>query len=142
MPNLSNQFLFVINTGTSLTSTSASIPFYATPGNTGPFVSTTFSSLKEKGDGYFGSGDGFHTVTYTVEPMFTGSIAIEASLASEPTTDDWFEVVGTSASYTSGQPGLSLTNYLNFVGNFVWIRARVVKSSGSAGGIQVINYNR
>jgi len=139
MPNLSQQFLFVINTGT--VSTSVSIPSTATA-NTGPIMFGTFVSLPQKGDGYFGSGDGIHTVTYSVEQSFVGSINMQGSLVTTPTSDDWFDIANTTATYSQFL-STPLTSYSNFTGNFVWVRAVVSRSIiGQNGAVLVINYNR
>jgi len=76
-----------------------------------------------KGDGYYGRSDGFHTVQYTISG-FIGTVNIQASLAVEPTADDWFTV------YTQDYPvvndaGTSETKVTNFTGNYVWIRAYI-----------------
>jgi hypothetical protein len=139
MPNLSQQFLFVINTGT--VSTSVSIPSTATA-NTGPIPSGVFLSLPQKGDGYFGSGDGIHTVTYSVDQNFSGSIYMQGSLATTPTSEDWFNIVNTTATY-SQLLSTPINSYANFTGNFVWVRAVVERPTiGQNGVVLVINYNR
>lgn len=79
---------------------------------------------KVKGDGFFGFSDGSHTVSFHVH-LFTGRIWIEASLAADPTDDDWFPVwltVGTP--FVPFEDETSTTSYL-FEGNFVWVRARL-----------------
>jgi hypothetical protein len=139
MPNLSQQFLFVINTGT--VSTSVSIPSTASS-NTGPIQSGAFLSLPQKGDGYFGSGDGIHTVTYSVDQNFSGSIYMQGSLATTPTSADWFNIVNTTATYST-LLSTPINSYTNFTGNFVWVRAVVERPLiGQNGAVLVINYNR
>lgn len=139
MPNLSQQFLFVINTGT--VSTSVSIPSTASP-NTGPIMFGKFVSLPQKGDGYFGSGDGIHTVTYSVEQNFVGSINMQGSLVTTPTSEDWFDIANTTATYSQFL-STPLNSYANFTGNFVWVRAVVDRPLiGQSGAVLVINYNR
>ena len=51
----------------------------------------TATSDKVKGDGYFGRSDGLHTVQINLTE-FSGEIAIQGSLAIEPTDEDWFTV--------------------------------------------------
>lgn len=97
-----------------------------------------FYSDQEKGDGYFGFGDGIHTVTYTVSSDFTGYILMQGSLATDPTTTDWFEITGTRNTYTNTVGTIDITNYFNFTGNFVWVRAKVLKQTGY---LAAINYN-
>ena len=138
MSALSSQFKFVINTGTS-TATSVAIPSAAVA----PDGSTLFKSIQEKGDGYFGSADGLHTVTYTVTPNFAGTLTMQASLATEPAEADWFNVNNTTVEYkTPTIPATTITNYFNFTGNFVWVRAVVQRSSDTPNGsVTWINYN-
>ena len=142
MPALSKQINFVIQstTGTNVTtSTSVAIPSaaYALGG------SNIFNSIKEKGDGYFGSADGLHTVTYTVTPQFIGTLTMQASLATEPTEADWFNVKDTEVTYIQPNvPASTTTSYVNFVGNFVWVRAKVHRGDEQTNGsVLFINYN-
>lgn len=138
MPALSSQFNFVINTG-SFTATSVAIPSAAVA----PDGSTYFKSIPEKGDGYFSSADGMHTVTYTVTPNFAGTLTMQATLASDPIEADWFSVTGAEVKYTYPiVPASTTTNYVNFSGNFVWVRSVVHRSSDlSNGSVLFVNYN-
>ena len=72
-----------------------------------------------KGDGYYGRSDGFHTVQYTLVG-FIGSIAIQATLAVEPTEDDWFTVI--DQEYLTST---DTSEVANFTGNYVWVRSKV-----------------
>ena len=138
MSAMSSQFKFVINTGT-FTATSVAIPSAAiAPDNT-----PMFKSNPEKGDGYFGSADGLHTVTYTITPNFVGTLTMQASLATAPVEADWFGVNNTTVEYNSiSIPATTTTNYVNFTGNFVWVRAVVQRSSDQPNGsVMWINYN-
>lgn len=137
MPAKSSQFTFIINTGT--TATSVAIPSAAmSPGNT-----TIFKSIPEKGDGFYGSADGFHTVTYTVTPNFIGTLTMQATLASEPIEADWFNISDTAVVHTLPIVSANTTtNYVNFVGNFVWVRAFAHRSLDIPNGsVLFINYN-
>ena len=136
MSNLSQQFLFAIGTGTT-TATSVSIPGNAIS----PDGGATFYSKPEKGDGYFGFGDGLHTVTYAVAPYFDGIISMQASLATQPTAGDWFDVANTSLTY-SQLTNSTTTNYINFTGNFVWVRSRVIRLQNiPTTSVLAISYN-
>lgn len=98
-----------------------------------------YTSSKVKGDGYYGSSDGFHTVTYTATPEFVGKITVQASLASEPTESDWFFIPNTTSTYTALMSRTTSTvDYYNFTGNFVWVRGHV---SIEDGAVEVIHYN-
>lgn len=138
MSALSSQFKFIINTGT-FTATSVAIPSAAFAQDSTPL----FKSIPEKGDGYFGSADGLHTVTYTVTPNFAGTLTMQASLATAPVEADWFNVANTTAQYATPMvPSTTTTNYFNFTGNFVWVRAVVQRSADQPNGsVQWINYN-
>jgi hypothetical protein len=138
MPALSLQFKFALGTGT-YTATSIAIPSTSISPNN----DRTFKSEKEKGDGYFGGSDGVHTVTYTVTPNFIGTLTTQATLATNPAENDWFTVSNSTVTYTSFPLiATTTTSYLNFTGNFVWVRAVVQRSSDQPNGsVQVINYN-
>ena len=138
MPALSAPFNFVINTGT-FTATSVAIPSAAIA----PDGSKQFKSNPEKGDGYFGAADGLHTVTYTVTPNFAGTLTMQATLATAPVETDWFNIVDTTVNYVYPiTPASTTTHYVNFVGNFVWVRAAVHRSDDDPNGsVMFINYN-
>ena len=144
----STQFEFLINKGntgtgfpclTWFTATSVSIPSasYACDG------STNFYSLPLPGDGYYGIADGLHTVTYTVTPNFAGTLTMQATLATCPTPSDWFTVNNSSVTYLYPIiPASTTTNYVNFTGNFVWVRAFVSRTADQPNGsVLFINYN-
>ena len=133
MSNISQQFLFALGV-TATAATSVSIP----SGSVAPGGGTIFYSQEEKGDGYFGFGDGIHTVTYTVSSSFTGVIVMQASLATSPTTTDWFDITGTNNAYSIPVGTSNRTDYFNFTGNFVWVRTKVNVTSGF---VAAINYN-
>ena len=93
-------------------------------------------SDKVKADGYYGNSDGLHTVSYTVSSDYVGTIKMQGSLASDPTSSDWFDVDGTSVGDGST---VVATTYKNFTGNFVWVRSVVTVEIGSVTKIQ-LNY--
>lgn len=138
MSALSSQFLFALGTGTS-TATSVAIPSAAVA----PDGSADFKSAPQQGDGFYGIADGLHTVTYTVTPNFAGNLCMEATLASNPIEGDWFTATNTTVTYTFPiVPASTTTNYVNFTGNFVWVRARVRRSADQPNGsVLFINYN-
>lgn len=157
MPSLSQQFKFFLggspygfigssgngyvgSFGYGPSSTSVSVPAAAVSltGN------NTFYTDKLKGDGYYGSSDGIHTVTYTVSPDFKGTLSVQASLATEPTELDWFDVDNTTINYntTTNVVLTTTTNYVNFTGNFVWVRTKFVRANSiNPGYLQYVNYN-
>jgi len=97
--------------------------------------SASFQTDKVKGDGYYGYTDGFHTVAYFVS-AFVGTIKIQASLATNPTSTDWFDVDGTSLTASTAT---STPVTYNFTGNFVWIRVSV--SGFTSGSISKVQMN-
>jgi len=90
-----------------------------------------------KGDGYYGRSDGFHTIQYTLNG-FIGTISIQATLAIEPASDDWFTVYEQDypVSNDEGTTGSFVTN---FTGNYVWIRSYV--SNWTDGTVNSIKLN-
>jgi hypothetical protein len=95
---------------------------------------------KFKGDGFYNRADGFHTVQWSIT-NFQGIISIQGSLSVNPQETDWFKVqLGSNNEYTIDTTGKVSTLTLNsieytqsttgsfsynFVGNFVWVRARI-----------------
>ena len=96
---------------------------------------TTWYTAKYKGDGYYGYTDGLHTVSYTLTG-FIGVLKIQATLAIEPTDNDWFDI-----DFSAGDGVMPYTDkgYSNFVGNFVWVRIAVINFT--AGTINRVLYN-
>jgi hypothetical protein len=129
MPALSQNLNFTVATGSSV---QVAYPTTAT-------TTLTFISDKVKGDGYYGSSDGFHTVAYKATYDFAGSMYMQASLATEPDDTDWFNVVGTTSTYTTlSMRTTSTVDIYNFTGNFVWIRGYITIDQGT---VQSIKYN-
>jgi hypothetical protein len=100
---------------------------------------TGFVTDKAKGDGYYSQPDGVHTVAYQVlnrgdsTDDFNGTVKMQASLATTPTEDDWFDISGTT--FTS-DTSTKIASY-NFTGNFVWVRAKVETTNGSSNGAMI-----
>lgn len=109
---------------------------------------------KFKGAGFYGMGDGFHTVQIQVT-NFSGIIKIQGTLATNPVESDWVNInLKEQESLVVDTTGLvSPISYLdsvtinngtqnkiyNFVGNFVWIRANI--STWTDGQINKIMLN-
>lgn len=100
--------------------------------NTHPGDSSTetVTGSNFRGDGYYGRSDGVHTVQYDYVGL-TGTITIQATLATEPTDSDWFDV----HTYTAAQE--TATKYANFTGNFVFVRAKLVYTDGTVNSIRL-----
>jgi len=110
--------------------------------NTGPNHNLVGDAIRA--DGYYGRTDGLHTVQVIVN-NFTGSFGIQGTLATEPTDSDWFDInlnanrnVSSASPYVSfpvnplaptGQTGDDATLAFTFVGNFVYLRAILDRSS-------------
>jgi hypothetical protein len=150
MPALSKQFLFKLGTTSTVlqpdmtyghfTGTSVSIPSITYSGE----GTLTFKSQPEKGAGYYGASAGFHTVSYTVTPNFVGTLTTQATLATTPTEADWFNVDNSTVIYPDlpAPIATTTTNFVNFTGNFVWVRALVQRNPLMPNGsVQVVNYN-
>ena len=99
---------------------------------TGDFVSDP-----AQGDGYYNSGDGLHTIQFLFD-NFKGSIFIQATLALNPEESDWFDVRGFEDLSSFDSTAHIDSKYVNFYGNFVWIRA---KGNLVQGTIREIRYN-
>lgn len=129
MPALSQSLEFV-----NFTTSSVSVVYPNTA--TGVVV---FTSAKAKGDGYYGNSDGFHTVTYTTNLNFVGTVTMQATLATDPVESDWFDVQDTAVTYTEFDERTDSTvNYYNFTGNFVWVRGHLRIKDGI---LEAIQYN-
>lgn len=92
----------------------------------------------EKADGWYGYADGLHTVAVYLQ-NFKGRVFIEASLALEPTDDDWFALPLTPTTPWVQYPknpyeptgelgGDTGVEAFTFKANIVWLRARVDRS--------------
>ena len=71
-----------------------------------------------------------NTVQYDYVGL-TGTITIQATLATTPADADWFDVdTVTVANQTE-------VKYVNFTGNFVYIRAKLVYTDGTVNSIRL-----
>ena len=99
---------------------------YVNPGNGAPYTVTgnTFPAAAY----YLGNKD-LQTVATKLSQV-TGNIVIEASLATQPSTTDWFEVYkleanANAAPNTAPQLASNSSVYTNIEGNFVYMRAKI-----------------
>ena len=116
--------------------------------------SATLQSDKVKGDAYFGTTDGLHTVMIDLAG-FICTIKIQGTLEDTPSATDWFDIDLNEGKFSVDTTGLiadvlldnltyavaetSMKAY-NCTGNFVWLRADV--SNWTAGTISRIELNR
>lgn len=134
MPSLAQGLEFITYTNTA--SVQVVYPLFTSTNGT-----LVYKSIPAKGDGYFGNSDGLHTVMYTYDSNFVGTITMQASLATNPIENDWFDIVGTSEELTENSPGYNgnsvtaQSKYFNFTGNFVWVRGVVSIDSGQVDSI-------
>lgn len=92
--------------------------------------STYVFGTKKPGAGYHRRGDGVHTATYAVD-SFIGSVKIQGTLALYPADSDFFDIDGTEIGLGSDSSAWTSTGAVNFIGNFVWIRAAYNVQNGS-----------
>lgn len=134
MPSLAQGLEFITYTNTA--SVQVVYPLFTNTNGT-----LVYKSIPAKGDGYFGNSDGLHTVMYTYDSNFIGTITMQASLASAPTEADWFDVEGTTVEQDDTSPFYNTNNvsqqsqYFNFTGNFVWVRGVVSIDSGQVDSV-------
>lgn len=134
MSSLAQGLEFVTYTNTA--SVQITYPLYTSTNQT-----LVYKSIPAKGKGYFGGSDGLHTVMYTYDSNFVGTITMQASLATEPVEADWFDIDGTTEQQTEENPfydGMNVMTqsiYHNFTGNFVWVRGVVAIEAGQVDSI-------
>lgn len=104
---------------------------YVNPGNGAPYTVT--GNSQPAAAYYLGNRD-LQTINTKLSNC-TGNIVIEASLATTPTSSDWFKVyeLEANANATSNSAPQLASNasvYTNIQGNFVYMRAKVVDFQG------------
>lgn len=109
-----------------------SITILSNQTHVGDSTTQTITGEKFKGDGYYGRSDGIHTIQYSVTG-FTGTVALQATLAVNPVDADWFTV------YTQEHIETTKTLANNFTGNYVWLRS--VVSSWTDGSVDSMLLN-
>ena len=95
-----------------------------------PFSGASVTSSNVPADSYYGFSDGIHTVAIGLDG-YTGSIAIEGTLAKTPGANDWFRISlgGVNSVSTTTHTG---TVAYTFTGNYLYIRALVFgRTAGS-----------
>jgi len=101
-------------------------------------INSTYTyGQKYKGAGYHRRNNTLTTVIYDVD-NFIGSIKIQATLELEPAESDWVDIVATELGNSSDSTIWTTSQSLNFIGNWIWIRAAYNVQNGS---IQQIRYN-
>lgn len=102
------------------------------------YTGTSITSANIPADSYYGFADGLHTVAFKGNG-FTGSFALEATLATTPTADDWFRIPlnGTNTQSFTTYTG---TSAYTFTGNYVYIKALVFNASAGAVASILLNH--
>ena len=100
---------------------------YVNPGNSAPY---TVTGNSQPAAAYYLGNQDLQTVNIKVSNC-TGNIVIEASLATTPTSTDWFKVYELEANINAAANSAPLiasnaSVYTNINGNFVAMRAKVV----------------
>jgi hypothetical protein len=104
---------------------------YVNPGNGAPYTVT--GNTQPAAAYYLGNRD-LQTVNLRLTNC-TGNIVIEASLATTPTSNDWFKVYTLEANAnatpnSAPQIASNAATYTNIEGNFVYLRAKVEDFQG------------
>lgn len=104
---------------------------YVNPGNGAPYTVT--GNTQPAAAYYLGNRD-LQTVNYKLSNV-TGNIVIEASLATTPSSTDWFRVYELQANANAAansEPKIAsnASAYTNIEGNFVFLRAKVENFNG------------
>jgi hypothetical protein len=88
-----------------------------------PGTALSYDGVKQQAAAYILANRDLQTLSWGVNKEFTGVIKIQASIITDPTNSDWFDVYTLPLqppNYNDGQYG-----YHNLTGNFVWLRAVV-----------------
>ena len=109
---------------------------YLNPGNGAPY---TVTGNSQPAAAYYLGNQDLQTVNISLTNC-TGNIVIEASLATDPTNNDWFDVYqleanANAAPNSAPQIASNARMYTNVEGNFVYLRAKVEDFQGG-----VVNY--
>jgi hypothetical protein len=114
---------------------------YTNPGNGAPY---TVTGSSQPGASYIIAPRSLQTVNINVTNC-TGNITIEASLATTPSSTDWFKVYeleanANAASNSAPQIASNASVYTNIDGNFVYMRAKVVDFQGGVVNFVKLSY--
>jgi len=102
-------------------------------GANGPLTSANVPA-----DSYYGFTDGLHTVSISLDG-FTGSIALEGTLATTPGATDWFRIPLSGSNALNFTTSSGTTAY-TFTGNYVYIKALIFTASAGSVKSILLNY--
>jgi hypothetical protein len=83
---------------------------------------TLVTGDKKPAASYYQGNKNLQTLTWDLT-SFRGTIYVEATLADDPGSNDWVTVKVIS---NLGSPGLTERSFENIIGNFVWMRVRIL----------------
>jgi hypothetical protein len=116
------------------TTTLVLLPQTTWNGNVSPIPVYDVTGDKKQAASYYVGAKDLQTVNINLAGV-TGNIVIQATLATDPVTIDWFDVYKIEAN--AGAPANSAGNLaaftneaVNIEGNFVWMRAKVEDFAG------------
>jgi len=114
---------------------------YVNPGNNAPY---TVTGNSQPGASYIIAPRSLQTVNINLTNC-TGNITIEASLATTPSSTDWFKVYeleanANAAANSAPQIASNASVYTNIDGNFVYMRAKVVDFNGGLVNFVKLSY--
>jgi hypothetical protein len=114
---------------------------YVNPGNGAPY---TVTGNSQPAAAYYLGNKDLQTVNINLTNC-TGNITIEASLATTPSSTDWFKVYeleanANAAANSAPQIASNASVYTNVNGNFVYMRAKVVDFEGGLVNFVKLSY--
>lgn len=115
---------------------------YLNPGNGAPY---TVTSNSQPAAAYYLGNQDLQTINYKFTNV-TGNLVIEATLAVNPTNNDWFKVGNTvvananAAANSAPQIASNASAYTNIEGNFVYIRAKIEDFAGGVVQFVKVSY--
>jgi hypothetical protein len=104
---------------------------YGTPSGRYDGGSQDWTSVAVKGSDYYQGRGGIQTIGFAVTG-FVGRIVVEATLDAESSTDSWFDVLDFTDATVQRSDSV--------IGNFTWIRTRVIDFSAGAINLITVNY--
>jgi len=114
---------------------------YINPGNGAPY---TVTGNSQPAAAYYLGNQDLQTVNFKLTNC-TGNIVIQASLATSPTNDDWFNVYEMNANANATpnsipQLASNASIYTNIEGNFVFMRATITDFAGGTVNYVKLSY--
>ena len=114
---------------------------YVNPGTGAPY---TVTGNSQPGASFIIAPRSLQTVNINLTNC-TGNITIEASLATTPSSTDWFKVYeltanANAAANSAPQIASNASVYTNINGNFVYMRAKVVDFEGGLVNFVKLSY--